>query len=67
MNYESAPNCVSYEALLRVIESRPTVGKAYDERLYVAELSLRLSSLSRKTMQEIAKNRDERSESGGLQ
>ncbi|MBS1956506.1 MAG: hypothetical protein JST89_20125 [Cyanobacteria bacterium SZAS-4] len=62
MNYESAPNCVSYEALLRVIEARPTVGKPYDERLYLAELSHRLSSLTRKTMKEIAKKWDEQSQ-----
>lgn len=66
MNYESAPDCVSYEALLRVIEARPTTGKPYDERLYLAELSHRLSNLNRKTMQEIAKKWDEQSEFGGL-
>lgn len=66
MNYDSAPNCVSYEALLRVVEARPTIGKPYEERLYLAELSHRLSNLNRKTMQEIAKNWDERSDWGGL-
>ncbi len=66
MNYESAPNCVSYEALLRVIESRPTRGKPYEERLYLAELSHKLTSLSRKTMQELAKKWDEQSDWGSL-
>ncbi|CAN5650751.1 hypothetical protein BH10CYA1_BH10CYA1_14860 [soil metagenome] len=64
MNYESAPKCVSYEALLRVIEARPTIGKPYKERLYLAELSHKLTSLNRKTMQEIAKRWEERSDWG---
>ena len=37
--YESTPSSVSYERLLRVLQQRTTVDKAYDERLYLVELT----------------------------
>jgi hypothetical protein len=49
MNYESAPNGVSYEALLKVIEVRSTMGRPYEERLYLVELTNKLADLSKKT------------------
>jgi hypothetical protein len=38
-SYESVPGSVSYEKLLRVVQQRTTVDKAYDERLYLLELT----------------------------
>jgi hypothetical protein len=66
MNYESAPDGVSYEALLKVIESRPTVGKPYEERLYLVELTNTLAKLSRKTKTEKSLTRDDWSDWGSL-
>ncbi len=66
MNYESAPNGVSYEALLKVIESRPTIGKPYEERLYLVELTNALVNLSKKTTTGTAEFWDKRSDLGNL-
>jgi hypothetical protein len=49
MNYESAPSGVSYEALLKVLEGRSTIGRPYEERLYMVELTNTLSDLTRRT------------------
>jgi hypothetical protein len=37
--YGCAPDSVSYEALLRVLQQRSTNDKPYDERLYLVELT----------------------------
>ncbi len=66
MNYQSAPNGVSYEALLKVIESRSTIGKPYEERLYLVELTNILANLSKKTQMETAEIWDKRSDWGNL-
>jgi hypothetical protein len=66
MNYESAPNGVSYEALLKVIESRTTIGKPYEERLYLVALTNTLVNLSKKTTTDTAEIRDKRSDWGNL-
>jgi hypothetical protein len=49
MNYESAPSGVSYESLLKVIEGRSTIGRPYQERLYMVELTNTLADLARRT------------------
>lgn len=48
MSSNRTPNSVSYDALLKVVLSRPTTGKAYEDRLYLAELSNTLQQLSKK-------------------
>jgi hypothetical protein len=55
VHYECVPDGVSYERLLRVLQQRTTVDKAYDERLYLVKLTNDLWEHVRQLRSEVGK------------